>query len=461
MTDRRGRQARNGASCGSLATLLFVLLASCETATGPSATHILSSRLSAPSPLARSLQLMLAEPAPMEVDYWAPGAPRLRVRSPSASLHSLSLTRLRPGRDYQYEVEGTTVAGTFTTDPLPADLARVVVSASGTRTVPLVLVHLYEPGGFMGYAILDDANEVVWYFRTEDFPFGVTRRANGDFVVMDKARGLVELSPAGEAVHELAQDVVRREMHHDVVASPDNTLLFIAFDDRKVDGATVRGDAIWEWNPETGAESQRWTGWDHFTVANAPAPPVAGEWMHANSLAIGPRKNVVLSVHHWNQVISIAAGWTTIEWRLGGVGATAAVAPADAFSGQHTARELSANHVVVFDNGIDRGGYSRAVEFAMNGSAASVNWEFRPSPVNFAAAIGSARRLANGHTLVAFGMSAGLLGSTGPTEVYEVDEAGSPVWHLLLSTQSMFRAEPLDAVGTEEVVSSPLADGAP
>jgi len=452
--------AGNGARWRIVFALAAMSLASCRSATDASGPKVLSSSLLAPAPLARSLQVELERPASVDVEYWAADGPRLRVRSPSADHQTLQLTRLHAGRTYRYEVVGTSTAGTFTTDPLPEDLARVVVSATGRRTVPLVLLHLYEPGGFMGYAIVDSASEVVWYWRTTDFPFGMTRRDNGNFVVMDKQRGLVELTPAGEVVHELAQNPAH-EMHHDVIASPHNTLLFIAFDDRTLNGKVVRGDAIWEWNPETGAEAQRWTAWDHFSTDNAPPPPLSGEWIHANSLAVGPRQNIVLSLHHWNQIISITPDWQRIEWRVGGTNATHPVASADAFSGQHTAREVATNRIVLFDNGVNRGGYSRAVEFSLDGAAARMSWEWRPQPANYASAISSARRLANGNTLIAFGMSAGLAGSTGPTEVYEVSTDGASLWHLLLRTQTMFRAEPLDAVGYEEVVRSPLASRAP
>jgi hypothetical protein len=313
------------------------------------------------------------------------------------------------------------------------------------------MLHLYQPDGFKGYAITDEHGDVVWYWRTTDFTFGMTRRANGNFALMDKARGLVEVTPSGEVVHELAQDVARREMHHDVVASPSNTLLFIAFDDRVVNGATVRGDAIWEWSPETGALDKRWTAWDHFALSDTPVPRGV-EWMHANALAIGPRQNVLLSVHHWNQIISISSDWHTIEWRLGGANATYPLPATEAFSGQHTAREIAPGRVVLFDNGIDRGGYSRAVEYSLDAGTARTLWEWRSQPANFASAVGSARRLANGHTVIGFGMTTGLAGSTGPTEVYEVDAAGVPVWHLVTRTQTMYRAEPLTSVGQEYVV---------
>jgi hypothetical protein len=63
--------------------------------------------------------------------------------------------------------------------------------------------------------------------------------------------------------------------------------------------------------------------------------------------------------------------------------------------------------------------------------------------------VGSARRLANGHTLVAFGMSA-VDGSTGPIEVFEVNRRGESIWHLELGdTRQIFRAEPWSSIGSE------------
>ena len=333
-------------------------------------------------------------------------------------------------------------------DTIPTDLAAAFVSSSGVRTAPLLMVHLYDPGAFDGYAITDVHGDVVWYWRTVDFPYGMTRRANGNFVVMDKGRGLVEITPAGTVVHELAQDFANREMHHDAIASATNTVLFIAFDDRVVNGVAIRGDAIWEWTPETGAVEKRWSSWDFFSLSDTPSSS-GGEWLHANALSLGPTKNVLLGIHHWNQVISISPDWRTVEWRLGGPAATYTVPTAEAFSGQHTPGMLDATHLLMFDNGIGRGTYSRAVEYVLEGSSARTVWEWHSQPLNFAAAVGSARRLENDNTMVAFGMAAGLAGSTGPTEVYEVTPAGSVVWHLVTRTQTMFRAEPLVAIGTE------------
>jgi hypothetical protein len=441
------------ARAGLAAMLLMAsLLGGCAALTEPAVPMVLSSDMTTPRPLVAMLHLTLQLPCAVEVQYWSGDAPRLSVTSPRASQHDVPLLRLRAGRTYHYQVTGTDLEGTFSTPPLPADLAASIGAAVGSRSSPLVMLHLYQPGGFMGYAAVDQASEVVWYWRTVDFTFGMARRANGNFVMMDKGSGLVEVTPDGQLVRVLPQDLASREQHHDVIATAANTLLFIAFDDRTVAGNRVRGDAIWEWTPETGETVKRWSVWDHFTFADAPAPRGSGEWVHANALAIGPRGNILLGAHHWNQVLSITPDWQRTEWRMGGTNATSPVATTEEFSGQHTPREISTNHVVMFDNGVNRGGFSRAVEYVMDARGAHVVWEFRPQPANFASAVGSARRLPNGNTLVAFGLPAGTAGSTGPTEVYEASPDGLARWHLLVRTATMFRAEPLDAIGREVVM---------
>jgi hypothetical protein len=434
---------------GALAPLLLLLACTDVIETRPPA--VLSLELAESGPLVRTLEIGLEQPAPVTVVYQTDDGPALEIVSPQALRHRVPLGRLRSARTYHFEVVGTSHRGTFQTDDLPPDLAQVGLAVAGVPSVPLVLVHLFQPDGFKGYAVTDAVGEVVWYWRTEDFPFGMTRRENGNFVFMDKQRGLVEVDPLGSVVHELAQDAMQREMHHDVIATPANTLLFIAFDTREVEGTLVKGEAIWEWWPETDDVVKRWTSWDHMSVTADRGPRFGTEWMHANALGIGPRGNVLLSVHYWNQVVSIAPGWRDIEWRLGGVNATIAVPEDEQFSGQHTAREVAPGRVVLFDNRVERGDYSRAVEFELMGDRGEKRWEWSATPPNFASAVSSARRLPNGNTLVGFGMSEGTVGSSGPTEVFEVTPDGDVVWHLVLSdVWIMYRAEPLWTIAGEE-----------
>ena len=90
--------------------------------------------------------------------------------------------------------------------------------------------------------------------------------------------------------------------------------------------------------------------------------------------------------------------------------------------------------------------YSRAVEYVIEGDEAKQVWEWRPPNDNYAAAVSSARRLPNGHTLIAFGMVKGRNGSSGPTEAFEVTKDGTVAWHIVVEgVMTLFRVEPINS----------------
>ena len=331
--------------------------------------------------------------------------------------------------------------------PIPPDLSEIKFSATGKLSSQFALVHLFAEKGFKGYALVDSAGRIAWHYRTKDYPFGAARRKNGNFVFMDKGYGLVEVDRAGAIVHELKQRDAEHEMHHGLVVTPRDTVLYLAFDTETFDGKPLKGEAIWEWTPDTGDDVKRWRSWDHLSPALDRSKRTAGEWLHANSLDVGPRGNILVSFHYLDQVISIAPDWKTIQWRLGGVRPTIQMPPGEQSSAQHTAAELAPNRILVFDNRTDLPGtYSRAVEYVIENDVAKMVWQWRPPKDNYSSAVGSARRMANGNTLLAFGMSAGRNGSTGPTEAYEVTPAGRVAWHLVVDgVMTMFRVEPVNS----------------
>jgi hypothetical protein len=336
-------------------------------------------------------------------------------------------------------------------DPLPSlpdDLAAVVFTAEGTLSTPYVLLEIRHSAGFRGFVVVDGQGAPVWYFRTIGGPLGATRRRNGNFVFLDNERGIVEVSPDGEVVRELPQEArPGRFIHHDVVATTRNTVLFIAEDARPWPDTLVTGDAVWEWYPERGTAFQRWSSFDELVPELDRGPrSVANDWIHANSLSVGPAGNVLVSSPFLNQVIGIEPDFGALAWRLGGIRATLPVD--DPFSGQHTATEVAPGRVLIFDNGFERTAerYSRAVEYQLRANDAVKVWEWRPERDNWSGLISSARRMRNGNTLVGFGLPAvPTFGSTGPIEVYEVTTSGEVVWHLEIGglVQSMYRATPL------------------
>jgi hypothetical protein len=459
------RSRGHGPATTTLALLAALATATCGDPASPPADILeLSIETSAP-PNLLTLRLRLDRAAAVEVEYWRTAGERLSVRAEAGSEHSILLSRLRAGSTYEYEVRtlddlGQPIAsrsGQLTTGPLPADLAAIGFAATGTPASPLALLVAHSGGtdGFSGYVIVDSDGEVVWYIRV-DGPSGITRRANGNFVYTSN-RGLVEVTPLWEIVSEALTDPDGRRFHHDVIATPDHTVLAIATDTQTVGGTRVTGEAIWEWTPETGGLEKRWTAFEFLDPVLDRGPRFSiDNWLHANSLALGSRGNVLVSSNYLNQILSIAPDFLNLEWRLGGTNATIAVPEAERFSGQHTAAEVAAGRILLFDNRREQGGYSRAVEFALDGAEAHSVWEWRPERDNFASVISSARRLPDGGTLVAFGTSAGLVESSGPIEVYDVAPTGAVRWHLAVSGLfALYRAEPLTDIAGETAAAGP------
>jgi hypothetical protein len=439
-----------------IAAAIVLLAAACIDATAPNPS-IVSHSVTNAGPLLQRVEVMLDEPGTVRV-AWGDGDARLEVESSVPGLeHSLLLTRLRPALSYEYEVRAGAdrAAGAFVTDTLPSDLAALGLEATGTPTQPLTLLEfarIDDSPVFSGVAIVDHTGQVVWYFRAERSITGTTRRSNGNFVFLDSNRGLIEVTPGGQVVSTLPQDD-DRVLHHDVIAGPGNVLWALRLDRRTVNDTLVAGEAIWEWDPEAGTEVKRWSSFDALDPVTDRGPRYSpGDWLHANSLFLGPRGNVLVSLHHLNQVLSIAPDFGSLEWRLGGTNATLSLPAGDRFSGQHTAAEIATDRILLFDNGFERSEpWSRALELDLSGGTVRNVWQFRPPRDNWSRAVSAARRLSNGNTMVAFGMSPGLGGSTGPIEVYEAAPAGAVVWHLEVRGEAriMFRATPLATIGGE------------
>ena len=410
------------------------------------------------------LHVTLDGPGAVQVEYWRDPQRKLRllVRETTNTV-SIFLPRLDAGQTYQYIVSGLradggesrALGGSLVAPSLPDDLAQLSFAVSGGSTQPITMLEVVST--FHGFVAVDRGGQIVWWWRTVGIPQGMTRRENGNFVLNDAGYRLVEVSPAGDIIHELSTDVRQAlPSHHDVTATPANTLLFLAGDTRTVSDSTLVGDAIWEWTPETNRLVKRWTTFDFYDPSrDVGTRSTAMDWVHANSLALGDHGNVILSMNWLDQIISIAPDWESIEWKLGGRGSTVAVDAGAAFQGQHTASVLPNGHVLLFDNGRDRAApqaYSRGLELVMDASARVARrvWEFRTTPDSYAPYVGSARRLISGNTMVFFGLATGFVGATGPLAGYEVRPDGAVVWRLLVNGASVvYRGTPLSSIGGE------------
>jgi len=415
-----------------------------------------------PGPLVTTVTVELDEAGAVEFEYATEGEPRLRISRDPAKTHTIPATRLLADATYDFEVRGVgpdgrrgePAAGSFTTDPLPPELAAVDFATTGEPTVPLVLLEVRGPGVFQAMVVVDAGGRVVWFHRLFGPPQGMTRRANGNFVFLDVLQGLLEITPAGEEVARLDQRGDDSDFHHDLEATPRGTVLALANETRATEIGAVAGEQILEWTPETGALVQVWSSFDVLSPTEDVGPRFEmDDWLHANSIRFGPRGNVLVSFHFLDQVISLAPDFGSIEWRLGGPGSTFALEPGASFSGQHTATEIAPDRVLLFDNRFDAEGadrVSRAMIFELDRGAgtASVAFEFEPPDGNWSRVISSAYRLESGNVLAGFGATTAV-----PREVYEVRPDGSVAWRLTVDgVDSFFRANPIESLGGETVL---------
>lgn len=444
----------------ALATLTLLASACGEDPTGPVPVAVLEFSVdSSAGPLIRVANVKLDRPAAIEITYGASDTPVLTMPANSQSTaHRVVLPRLHAARDYDLQV---TVLGDatpilrakFGTDPLPPELARIQLAVNGQPSLPVSLIEIAAADSaqdFTGLLIVEQGR-IVGYVRVARALFGMTRRVNGDLVLLHDDLGLVAHRLDGSIGHRLPAAVVGvtayGRIHHDVTATPSNTLLFIADDRQMVDTVLVTGESLWEWNPETGTVVKRWSAFDHLDFRTERGREgnrsVVNNWLHGNGIQYGPRGNVIMSLRNISQVISIAPGFGSVEWKLGGANPTLALPDADRFFGQHYVSEPTPNRLLVYDNGFARPGctnppagcYSRAVEYSIDPVARTATqvWEYRPAPDIYAALVGSARRLPNGNTLVLFGMRTPDEGSTGPLTAVEVDNAGAVQWRITVT----------------------------
>lgn len=409
------------------------------------------------------LRLTVATPSLVQVDYWHDSMRILRVQESVTTVDNvISLPRVRAGELYHYSVRtvgadgtlGAPTTGELTTPALPSALRQLGFAMVGTPTSPLTMLEVN--GAFKGFVAVDDEGEIVWYWRTVNAPQGFTRRSNGNLVLNDPGNAISELSADGLVAHRLNTVILGLEAHHDLVATPQGTIIFIAKDIRTVNGTPIYGDAIYEWSPESGSLTKRWTVFDFYDPAvDWSDVSTPGDWVHANSLAIGPHGNVLLSLNWLSQVVSIAPDWKSLEWKLGGRGGSFALDSDAVFLGQHNAQLLSETHVLLFDNGRGRppgNQYTRALEVVLDPVTHTAHraWEFRASPDIFAPIIGAVHRLQNGNTVVHFGLLAGLLGSTGPISTYEVEPNGHAVSVLITTNATtVYRGTPISMIAGE------------
>ncbi len=159
----------------------------------------------------------------------------------------------------------------------------------------------------------------------------------------------------------------------------------------------------------------QWRSWDHFKITDGSVSPLSTltgasvDYVHANSIDMGPDGNLVVSCRHMNELTKIDRQTGDVIWRMGLHAANNQwTFPNDSrgFSHTHDARIQPNGNLTVYDNGnflVPQ--YSRAVEYQLDevNKVATLVWEYRHAPDIYGGFMGNVQRHADGSTTIGWG----------------------------------------------------------
>ena len=254
--------------------------------------------------------------------------------------------------------------------------------------------------------------------------------------------------------------------HHDAVRLPDGNIMVLAAVEQiltDVQGpgpVDVIGDMIvvlnndlqvvWTWDAFDHLDPHRLATLNETCQQGGPGcPPFylaqkANDWLHGNSLHPTPDGNILYSTRHQDWVIKIdynnGAGSGDIIWKLGKDGdfTYASDDPYPWFSHQHDATmDVSdPSRIAVFDDGnlrwaADPTSNSRGQVIELDEQNRIARLVINADMGAYSYALGSARRLPNGHYHFNIGW---IQGNPSNAQSVEVDESGNIVYDLQVGT---------------------------
>jgi hypothetical protein len=394
-----------------------------------------------------AVQTLPHDPLGALVRHQAKGPSQIRVAYASTDLSDSGFTPwqspdssvvvlgLAPGRTYSMRVQSLAdnqpIDGpvfVYHVPPLPAALDQVSIKLTGTFSGGYSMAPIAGLDGHGYLIIFDSLGTIRWY---RDFGPQVvsatTQQEDGHITAFvgasdgfNMSSGVyVEVTSTGDSVravtavgsaytdpHELLESFNRQgNRRADYLFGYD----FRAFDRTAVGGGPSDTIAVHQVLriDVAGTVDTLISGLEHWSVSDDVAPAVLADLDHPNSIDFDLDGQVIVSYRDLNSVVKVNRRTHVLAWVLGGTHNqfTFLDDPLGGFDSQHTARILPNGHLLIFDNGWTHSPQaSRAVEYALDtaGKTATMVWQYSANPPIFNDFTGSAQRLANGNTAVAF-----------------------------------------------------------
>ena len=346
---------------------------------------------------------------------------------------------LEPGTQYDMHVEaragadsGASQSSSFTTQELPSALENVSFQMStGTYTSGYILTEIVAGDSTLYAVAFDSAGELAWYRHFPDFRqiLDLQQQPNGHFTIYlggstgwQPVQGeYAEFTVAGDITHDWKLPDQYFVDGHDIrFAMQDTTVVdayLFGYDQQSMDMTGHGGSAdslvavhkIIRLSPG-GEATVLFDAIDRWTLDDWVSKPLTGlgDLGHANSLDFDSDGNIIVSWRNLGAITKHDVNTGEVIWQLGGTKSDVTIEgdPLNGFSGQHFARALPDNQLMVYDNGTNHDPtQSRAVEYTIDAASKTATFvrDFKRPTATFTTFLGSAQRLPNGHTLVGFG----------------------------------------------------------
>jgi arylsulfotransferase ASST len=212
---------------------------------------------------------------------------------------------------------------------------------------------------------------------------------------------------------------------HEFLVTPEGTALFVCYpqtspaDLSSVGGpsnGTAQESIVQEVDVESGRVLLEWRSLEHIAVEESYQRPAAPyDYVHINSIVVAPDGNLLVSARCTWALYKLDRHTGRVIWRLGGKRSDFQLADGGRFAWQHDAKQPTASHITLFDDGnaaFDDGSGMTNTESQSRGVVLEVDERRRtarlarsyrhPRPV-LANAMGSFQTLTDGHVLIGWG----------------------------------------------------------
>lgn len=373
---------------------------------------------------------------------------------PADYRQELNLFRIPEALQYQ------TIEKPVASDSLPQDFPTFTMEVNDTTSLG---DYFFSPTRIVsgdGYnVIVSNTGDLKYYEKIEEgvpFDFKVTSNSMLTFGIMSE---FYEFGGGGDTeffMMDSSFSVVQQFQmgngytsdFHEFQYLPNGHVFMVAYDLQPVDmselvegghpGALVAGSVVQELDLNGNVIFQ-WRSWDHYDLLDSYADLTQSifDAIHINSIELDLTDlNIILSTLALGEATKINRQTGDIIWRMGGKNnqftfqnESQEHAPLY-FMFQHEIRRLRNGNITMFDGGdTERRRYSRAVEYELDEDAKTVTkvWEYRKDPDIFSPNMGSVQRLANGNTVIGWGLASM---SPGQPMITEVDPDGNVVAEL-------------------------------